>query len=287
MDERVSFESLPLPGFFVLGVQGSQRNWTYVHERVCVTIVHDGTGRWRMNGRCHDITPSSLMVMAPGDVHVTTDVCTPGTFDALFIDPDVLNRWFEDSVPRRQAGRLVLQSSVTCAAAFQAFSGSLRDPCVRAEPEALAEGLLRAASLLLRLSPQNRVEAGPACDVRLQKARDCIHDRYGAAPSERVSIQQIARELGVDYYWLERRFAEFFHVTPYQYAKNLRAARARELILGGPSDDLPTLTAVAERAGFYDYPHLNRELPRHVGMSPMDLALQVGGWPPQRARGRR
>jgi AraC-like DNA-binding protein len=277
MTERVSFVNSAQPGVTVLRVANSRRLWTYVHERLCVTIVRSGHGRWRSRGRDHDIEARKLMLMQPGDVHVTTAVEGCASFDALFVDPALIQDWFGDSL--RGPRLCELPSSVETAPVTRAFQAILSGPDWRLDAGRVAEPLMGALRLLLESERSGTLRELPECERRLRRARDTIVERYRSEPFETVSMSQIARGLDVDYFWLLRHFAAHFHVTPYQFAMRVRMARARELVLAGPQNDLPSLTAVAQRAGYCDYQHMARDFRKDLGMKPTDLATQIGGWP--------
>jgi AraC-like DNA-binding protein len=276
MSERVSFINSAQPGVTVLRVANSRRLWTYVHERLCVTIVRSGYGRWRSRGRDHDIEARKLMLMQPGDVHVTTAVEATASFDALFVDSALLQDWFGDSL---SGSRLCeLPSSIETTQVARAFQAVLSGPDWRLDAGRVAEPLIGALRMLLESERAGVLRELPECERRLRRARDTIVERYRSEPFETVDIGQIARGLDVDYFWLLRHFATHFHVTPYQFAMRVRVARARELVLAGPHDDLPTLTAVARKAGYYDYQHMARDFRKDLGIKPTDLATQIGGW---------
>ena len=282
MKERIVFSALPVPGATVLKVRSSTRLWSYVHEQICVTVVRNGTGRWKARGVYHDITPASLMVMGVGEFHATTAVHDRASFDALFINPSLIEEWFHDSLPAH--GRTPLLRSSPCEPeVLTAFRSVLSEPTWRIDPAGLSEKLIFALSGLFRSSGTGAVECAPSCEKRLLTAQQMIVDEYQREPYTPVDIQSVARTVGVDYFWLVRRFGDHFKVSPYQYAKTVRAARARELLVAGPNEQLLTLAAVASRSGYYDYAHMVRDLRQHLGLTPAQLASQIGGWRPRRA----
>jgi len=277
MNERIAFTPLSVPGVTALQVRSSRRLWSYVHEQLCITVVRGGTGRWKARGHYHDISKSSLMVMGVGEFHATTAVHDRASFDALFISPSLVSDWFHETLPG--AGRpAMLRSSVATRSVVQAFRSLLPADDAPVDASGLTEKLLRALSGLFQASTGKALSCAPDCEPRMLQARERIIEEYRREPNTRIDIQDVARSLGVDYFWLVRRFSEHFHVSPYQYVKAVRAARARELLLKGPSADLPTLAAVGRRAGFYDYAHMIRDMRLHLGVSPAELAARVGGW---------
>lgn len=279
MSETVEFRPLPLAGATLLSVRGSTRLWTYVHEKYCVTSVVGGTGQWTMDGAGYDISTASLMVMQPGDIHVTTAIAASASFDAIFVDHDLVASLFNQSLRGGRPPRL--DASPEDPRALNAFA-ALGRGSLEPVADAAADYLTRGFALLFEGADGSALVPRPTCEVRLARAREAIADSYRSQPFETVDIREIASELGVDYYWLSRKFREHYRLTPYQYAKHLRAARARELLLAGPSPAVPTLEFVASRAGFYDYGHMIKVVKSCLGVTPADLARHVDGWRPRK-----
>src|SRR5262249_21882191 len=123
MNERVSFRRSALPGVTVLSARASSRLWKYTYDTLCITIVRDGTGAWSNRGKSYEIGASKLMVMQPGDLHRTTAVHGPASFDALFIQPSLVDGWFGQSLSHHSSP--VLGSSVGTPALLSAFRAVL------------------------------------------------------------------------------------------------------------------------------------------------------------------
>jgi AraC-like DNA-binding protein len=85
-------------------------------------------------------------------------------------------------------------------------------------------------------------------------------------PEQRASVATIAREIGLSERHLERRFLARVGLTPKRFASLARFERVVAL-----AKVLPTLAAVASRAGYYDESHLNRDVRRFSGTSPARL----------------
>lgn len=80
-----------------------------------------------------------------------------------------------------------------------------------------------------------------------------------------LSIRQVADELFISDRQLERLFKTHIGITPKQYARVQRVARARTLLKR--VDDV-TLLETAQDAGYYDQSHFIREFKSVVGMTP-------------------
>ena len=80
-----------------------------------------------------------------------------------------------------------------------------------------------------------------------------------------LSIDSLARELGMSTSSLHHQFKAVTAMTPIQFQKQLRLQAARRLMLG---EDLDAATA-GYRVGYEDAAHFNREYKRLFGMPPM------------------
>jgi AraC-like DNA-binding protein len=80
-----------------------------------------------------------------------------------------------------------------------------------------------------------------------------------------LSIEQIARELGMSVSVFHRHFKAVTALSPLQFQKRLRLLEARRLMLGEDLDAVNT----AYRVGYQDASHFNREYKSLFGISPM------------------
>lgn len=80
-----------------------------------------------------------------------------------------------------------------------------------------------------------------------------------------LSIDSLARELGMSTSSLHHQFKAVTAMTPLQFQKQLRLQAARRLMLG---EDLDAASA-GYRVGYEDAAHFNREYKRLFGMPPM------------------
>jgi AraC-like DNA-binding protein len=89
--------------------------------------------------------------------------------------------------------------------------------------------------------------------------RDLLADRLADPPS----LDDLARELGMNPFALVRSFRAETGLPPHAYVNHLRVRLARQLLDSGvaPAD-------VAARAGFADQAHLTRHFKRVVGVPP-------------------
>ena len=102
--------------------------------------------------------------------------------------------------------------------------------------------------------------------VELPFARDPVVTRALARLSDvqaPASVADVARELQMSERQLERRFVARVGLMPKRFARLARFERALSLVRSGPA-----LSAVAQRAGYADQPHLVREFRSFAGEPP-------------------
>ena len=96
---------------------------------------------------------------------------------------------------------------------------------------------------------------------------DYIENNY----SRKLSLQDVATELGYDYSYFSRLFRKIFTVSFPDFLNNYRCGAAVELIR---SSDL-SLAAVAERSGFQSIRTFNSVFLRYMGMTPTQYSKQL------------
>lgn len=78
-----------------------------------------------------------------------------------------------------------------------------------------------------------------------------------------ISLQAIARQLGVERARLSREFKQVYDQSPHEYLMNRRLSSAYEIILAGTPP-----TQAAAQSGFHDYSNFYRQFRRRYGISP-------------------
>lgn len=268
MEESVIGRALPLTGSYALDVQHSQRCWSFFHEAYCVTLVHAGHGGWRYRGRQAEITPRSLMLMEPGELHTTTAVAAPGDFTALFFAPELVLEILGE--PGESAHFRALDTAQPeLVTGFERAWGLLSSG---AEEEETREELSVALAELFRQSSEVSGQLPKVPTTRVRKAARLLRERYASAPEQTINVAEVAAEAGMSYHWLVHSFTREFGMPPYQYVQALRLSRLRALLRRGPGAGLRGLEDLAIAVGFCDKSHLHRSVKRQYGISPWQLA---------------
>jgi AraC-like DNA-binding protein len=133
--------------------------------------------------------------------------------------------------------------------------------------EACLEALLQTC--VVSVEPAPPADGSVARAARLLIAQNCMRA---------IRTEDLAREIGVHVSHLIRAFTSATGVAPQTYARQVRVAKARDLICAGRE-----LSEVAQMLEFCDQPHLTREFKKVYGVPPGVLARSVGAGP-NRAR---
>jgi AraC-like DNA-binding protein len=91
--------------------------------------------------------------------------------------------------------------------------------------------------------------------------------------ARRLSVAAVARHVAMSPSHFAHRFREVASMSPMQFLKRARLARARELLLAEglrPSE-------VAARVGYANASHFSRDFKRHFGLSPARYAGAFDG----------
>jgi AraC-like DNA-binding protein len=288
--ERVEFwQPANLPGVRILTVRESMHRWTLFHEGYALTMVNAGTGAWRYRRKERQIHSDTMMLIEPGEVHVTTKVTSPAGFDTLFVDASAMAAVAERcGMPRGFPHFKATDSSdPTLLAAFTAAQATILD--MSSEALECSEAFEVALYELFRRACEATPEKSASGVKRILRARDLIHDlqtsRDGDGP---MSMADLASAVGLTPIQLIRGFKALLGVPPYQYLVRLRMARAQRLIARGPTAQIRSLTDVALEIGFCDLAHMDKHFRRVLRVSPSAYAAGISlpkKW--GRAQGRR
>jgi len=135
-------------------------------------------------------------------------------------------------------------------------AASLLNKLMRGDAAPRTPLLLAPQQVLARLSTDTFAVADPIVHGALRLIREGAHLC--------LSVDTIAREVGVSRSVLQRRFQERLKRTVHQEIVDAKIKKARELIL---KTDLP-LSVVAERAGFRHQEYMGAVFKARLGMTP-------------------
>jgi AraC family transcriptional regulator len=104
---------------------------------------------------------------------------------------------------------------------------------------------------------------GPKPPSWLQAVKDILND----SASQSVSIETIAKQVGVHPVHLSRSFRRFFKTTPGEYLRRVRVEFAANQL----RETNRPLSEIADASGFADQAHLSRTFRRATNLSPLQF----------------
>lgn len=218
----------------------------HVHDRSYLTIVRSGAVLEQFGGRAEELRPAQLQVMPAGEKHsnrypVATR-CLHLEIDAFVADLAAAGAPVSAG-PRRDARALLLGRMIV-------------DELQRGDTAAglAVDGLLYA--LLARSTPELPRSAPPWLEVVTRALHDHLADG--------ISLHDLGALAGVHPVHLSREFHHRTGRTVGAYLRELRVARACELLSGTTR----TLADISLECGFFDQSHFTATFRRATGVTP-------------------
>ena len=119
----------------------------------------------------------------------------------------------------------------------------------------------------MRIHADNISEGGERAmySAYVSRALEYIDVHY----SDAITVSGVAKASGVSPDYLTRQFRMVIGITPVEYMKRYRFARAMELLQSGNS-----VTSAAARVGFQNLCHFSREFKKALGVTPSQYRKQ-------------
>lgn len=242
----------------------------HVHDeyQLCVSLNFDGEYAYR--GASHAVPAGSLSVLHPGEPHAARDVeerVQPAAFRLMYLEPEWFHTAFADNV--RSARHLpffgqpvILDPPLV--GLFTTLHQALETGTSQLEHQSL---LLLALTQLVQRHAQDGYTAPslPLARPEVQRARDFLQEQY----AHDVSLDQLARVVGLSPFHLCRSFRKQIGLSPHVYQTQVRVMRAKARLAQGHA-----LSVVAAESGFYDQSHFGWHFKRLVGVTPGQYGAQ-------------
>lgn len=249
----------------LMSVQGSTRLWTEVHTQVCLALIREEQPRagsfWQTRAQRFFSRAGGLMLIEPGDVHVTCAVTAPADFDVVRFLPEVMDDAMHELGIRGEFHfRTPACENPRVASAILSLVRAQAGGAEAFEIEVLSSELIALILTELGETPADSgVTLDPVRDFRLRRVREFLRAHLAQKPS----LDQLAIELKMSKFRLCKVFKAAYGVSVGQYWMAARIARASRLLLLG----LP-IKLVASELGFVDEAFFTRIFRRHRGLPP-------------------
>ncbi len=224
----------------------------YAHRHAVVTFVIEGTIREHCGVRSIVFRPGALRFVPAGEVH-EYEIESRVRCLHIWIDPAVLDGLDRRSVvPRRPAEINGLGATWLANRLYAEFSR-----------EDTASGIAVEGLVLEILAEiaRSEVKPDPVLIPRwLKHATEIVESRF----LERLSLAEIASQVGVHYVHLSRQFHKYNRCTVGELIRKRRIQYASHLLAHSQTP----LAEIALICGFSDQSHLSFLFKRYMGLSP-------------------
>jgi len=234
----------------------------HFHQDYSVGIIWHNTHGYVHGKKEYIAKTGEMRIFSPYDLHRSLE--GSWGYTQIFISPEFLTKFINDLT--LEEGKLpnfalhskdlkILQLSNT-------LYNALHNPmCDLLEIEQASSDFL---SQLMhhtkeRIQPQEQHHK----TGKLNMAIEYIHAHLDQPT---LTIEEIAREIGISPYHFARSFKKQFGLPPHKYIVSLRVEKAKKLILGG----VPAAYA-ALQSGFSDQSHMIKNLRIYLGFTPTTL----------------
>jgi len=217
-------------------------------EHHVVARSERGRSEWWAQGKVYRSGPGSIQLKRPGDVHRDIAHDGPITYQVVMLPASELEQLGDE-------GKVVATPHLALGDERALPFHRLHDAIdAGADPLALEVALTEAIAAFARLA-----SAAPTHTPPVRRAMDYLREHLGDA----MTLDDLAREAGLDKFHLCRAFRAQIGMPPHAYLTHLRIARAKQLLERGVR-----ASEVAPRVGLYDQSQLNRHFRRIVGTTP-------------------
>jgi AraC family transcriptional regulator len=223
------------------------------HEHAYFCLILSGTSLQSYGSRSRERKPNTTLFYLPDETHWESFGKTGGRIFSVEVGPEWLARLRECSVVQRES---------------LAFEGGRLSWLARGlyreldSPDSVAplaiEGL--TLEILAEVARQRANALKPKAPRWLSAAKDLLLAEF----AEKLSLDRVAKQVGVHPVHLAKTFRKYCGSTMGEYVRQLRIEFALNDLA---SSDTP-LAQVAVAAGFANQAHFTRVFKQHIGMTP-------------------
>jgi AraC-like DNA-binding protein len=261
-------------GVELMDVTSSDRCWRVVHDRYCVAICVAGATEYRYRARAFTKTAGVVTLHEPGEAYSARRQHGLGAATVFSIDPATFTGW--DSREPLEARHFVPGPGAEPALIrrWSQLAKAIRTSRSSQDVEA-ALGSAMAEIFASRAegawsSGSNARGSNARADKKEHRAVAYVKARLQEGVHEKISLEQLATEVGLHKLYLLGVFRDQVGVPPHTYQLQIRVARARSLLSDGAR-----IGDVVTKLGFSDQSHLSRHFRRAFGVPPGTYAALI------------
>jgi AraC-like DNA-binding protein len=223
----------------------------HTHDTLMIGLIEAGAKTFARGRTEHIVGVGGVSIVNPGEAH-TGARASEGElrYRALYVSPRFLDPDRAVEVRAATLGDALVFRALW--AASNAIIG--HSPILERE-----ERLLVALALLDQRYAQPGREPA-AAPWRVRRARELLPD----ASSLDLSIEEVARSVGLSPFHLMRSFRRHFALPMHAFQLGIRVQRAKAMLRSSPE----AMAAIALACGFAGQSHLTRRFKAHTGLIP-------------------
>lgn len=228
----------------------------HCHDGYAIGLTEAGSQSFYCRGATHRTRPGSVILFNPFDLHDGGPTSEAGVvYRMLYVGPDALSAALDDGPAswREPGFRMPIVDRPELAAAIVALAHAIEE----------GDPLGRGEALVVLARALSGAPGAVSDDVLREPAVERVAERLASRLDATPSIEDLAKEAGLDRFRLIRAFKRRYGVAPSVYLRTLRLEAARRLLASGERP-----AAVAAETGFSDQSHLNRWFLRAYAMTP-------------------
>lgn len=242
------------------------QTWPHSHDFYEIIFVLEGECNQRINGSIHRLTPSTLCILRPGDVHSFSEQTPDTNLIALSVSTEIFDKFFdaygEESVRHIKEcdSPPVLRLSST--QRQNLLEGLDLTPAIEARQSFSMIRLLagKAIQHVLLRELESQTNNLP---VQFVEAIKLMRERENAAEG----LSALLRISNYSHSQLCRLMQRYAGITPHQFILQQRMNNAYELLISTSHD----IDSISEMVGYSSPCHFRKTFQQFFGMSPTQL----------------
>lgn len=233
----------------------------HFHNYYTIQVVDRGVNKGFTDRLQYELVEDSVLIINPGELHAGKSAngrkleFTVIAIEEFFLKRILLDNEISLNTTVTFTNRPIYDNVV--ASKIRSLVSDFRSGSTRLRIEvALVDCIfeLMKYAVINVLIPHQKTNTG-----YLSTALEFIKENYG----KDLKLSDIASTCGISEYHLVRQFKIQIGQTPFEYLRNFRVEKARELLKENTS-----ITQVALQVGFYDHSHFLKNFKRITGMLP-------------------